>query len=363
MKLKFWLFQVVGWCCFGLYDTLVNKLSGRILVAPINELTFVQYIKTGEIIKGEIFWSVAFIAVGILLTSIYRWLVIKPFKLADMPIKKLVLYASLSTIIIASILSFLLCVTVVVVKKERPVFELYFFLVFFLTTLLVTLAWNLIYFLYKFMQSIGTLTKDNTQKDLAVKNLELKNIKSKLQPHFIFNALNSIKALVDENPEKARNSVIQLSNILRNSLSSDKDQVVSLEKEIKLVNDYLDLECIRYEERLNVIYDIDKETLQTNIPPLILQNVVENAIKHGIASETNGGFIIITIKNNANNQTIINVENSGTFLPLVNKLDGGFGLESSVKRLAITFGNSANLQITNTANKTVLTTIILPINS
>ncbi len=102
--------------------------------------------------------------------------------------------------------------------------------------------------------------------ETTVRTLELKTIKSQLNPHFIFNALNSIRALVDENPRRARTAITELSNILRNSMQADKAETVSLENELSIVKDYLALENIRFEERLKVQYDIDPETLELPVP-------------------------------------------------------------------------------------------------
>jgi LytS/YehU family sensor histidine kinase len=118
-----------------------------------------------------------------------------------------------------------------------------------------------------------------------VKELELQTIKAHINPHFIFNSLNSIRALVDENPERARKAVTELSNILRSSLQSDKMETVSLQKELSIVKDYLALEYMRFEDRLKIVYDIDEDTLDRPVPPMMLQTLVENAIKHGISKQ------------------------------------------------------------------------------
>ena len=109
-------------------------------------------------------------------------------------------------------------------------------------------------------------------------------LKSQLNPHFIFNALNSIRALVDENPGKSKNAITQLSNILRNSLQIDKNRLTSFTDEMKTVQDYLELESIRFEERLEVDIKLHPNSDQFQIPPLMIQTLVENSIKHGISN-------------------------------------------------------------------------------
>ncbi|MEI9956995.1 MAG: histidine kinase [Ferruginibacter sp.] len=100
--------------------------------------------------------------------------------------------------------------------------------------------------------------------------------------------------MVDENPERARRAITELSNILRSSMKAEKAETVSLQKELDIVKDYLALEHMRFEERLNVEMDIDKNTLNQQVPPMMLQTLVENSIKHGISKLVDGGVVRIT---------------------------------------------------------------------
>ena len=106
---------------------------------------------------------------------------------------------------------------------------------------------------------------DTLRLESLVKELELQTIKAHINPHFIFNSLNSIRALVDENPQRARKAVTELSNILRSSMQSEKMETVPLEKELYIVKDYLALENMRFEDRLRVEYEIDEDTLDIEI--------------------------------------------------------------------------------------------------
>src|SRR6202167_2138410 len=144
--------------------------------------------------------------------------------------------------------------------------------------------------------------------ETLVKELELKTIKSHINPHFIFNALNSIRALIDENPNRARTAITELSNILRSSMQAEKLETVPFEKELNIVKDYLALEHIRFEDRLNVEYDIDEDTLDQPVPPMMLQTLVENAIKHGISRQVDGGKvkIVSVFKNKFHELLIVN---------------------------------------------------------
>jgi hypothetical protein len=117
---------------------------------------------------------------------------------------------------------------------------------------------------------------------------QLRFLKAQLNPHFLFNALNSVCGLISEDTTRAQTMVTNLSNILRHSLSSTSG-TVTLEHELEVVNDYLALESIRFEERLRTTIALDPNALTTPIPPMLVQGLVENAIKHGVALLPKGG--------------------------------------------------------------------------
>ena len=193
-----------------------------------------------------------------------------------------------------------------------------------------------------------------------VKELQLKTIKSHINPHFIFNALNSIRALVDENPERARTAITELSNILRSSMKADSLETVSLERELQIVKDYLELEHIRFEDRLKVEYHIDEETLDQPVPPMMLQTLVENAIKHGISREVEGGKIKV-FSNFKDHAYEMIVQNTGDFDP--GNLAEGFGISSTQNRLKLIYGNNASFEIKNIEPHLVEARILIPFSS
>ena len=214
--------------------------------------------------------------------------------------------------------------------------------------------WCIFYFAFHYVQRYNKSLKAET----AAREVELNNLKAQLNPHFIFNALNSIRALVDENPRKSKESITQLSHILRNSLISDRKKLIPFMEELKTVMDYLALESIRYEERLTTAFDIDASSGKFSIPPLMLQTLVENGIKHGISNLKDGGDISIktTVRRK---QLHLQIRNTGQLLSEINVSDG-FGLANTVKRLELIFGELAKFEIKNENKTTVLTTIVLP---
>ncbi len=128
----------------------------------------------------------------------------------------------------------------------------------------------------------------------ALQSAELKLLKSQLNPHFLFNSLNSVRALIAEDPSRARDAVTQLAGLLRYTLRSDHEELVTLERELKTVGDYLALESLRLGDRMRVELDIAAGAQEVRIPVMLLQTVVENAIKHGIAELPGGGVLRIS---------------------------------------------------------------------
>jgi len=199
---------------------------------------------------------------------------------------------------------------------------------------------------------------DKLKLETTVKELELKTIKSHINPHFIFNSLNSIRALVDENPERARTAITELSNILRSSMQAEKSETVTLQRELDIVKDYLALEHMRFEERLRVSFNIAPETLNAPVPPMMLQTLVENAIKHGISKQVHGGDVIVTSCFNNHNLELM-VKNTGSLSAVIN--EDGFGIKSTQDRLNLMYQGKAVFEIRNTHEEMVESKITIPL--
>jgi LytS/YehU family sensor histidine kinase len=226
------------------------------------------------------------------------------------------------------------------------------------TSFIYLFIWNSIYFIYHYIAESRRQQVDKLKLEALVKTLELKTIKAHINPHFIFNALNSIRALIDENPGRARQAVTALGNMLRSSMYSDQQETIPLEKELKIVEDYLALEQIRFEDRLVLVYDVAPETLSNPIPPMMLQMLVENAIKHGINKSVKGGEVKITAENKNNFFNLV-VQNIGTLDRTMNL--EGFGLQSTESRLELLFGAAAQFSITELDGPLVEAKITIPL--
>ncbi|HMQ00046.1 MAG TPA: histidine kinase, partial [Cyclobacteriaceae bacterium] len=144
----------------------------------------------------------------------------------------------------------------------------------------------------------GIQKKENEKAELALKNQEMQIslLKSQINPHFFFNTLNSLSTLVGTSKEKARKVITQLSDIFRYALDSHGGQLVKLNKEINFIENYVKIQHVRFGDRLQFIKKIDENVLGMDIPPMILQPLVENAVKYGIAPKDNGGSITLIIQ-------------------------------------------------------------------
>lgn len=241
-------------------------------------------------------------------------------------------------------------------KFEEPTKGREFWEYFF--SIVLVAIWLLIYLVWHYILKNRNDQLDKLKLESTVKELELKTIKSHINPHFIFNSLNSIRALVDENPERARRAITELSNILRSSMKAEKSETVSLEKELDIVKDYLALEQMRFEERLQVRFEIDEDTLQHPVPPMMLQTLVENAIKHGISKQVSGGQVKIIASYKGDHLELL-VQNTGQLDKEIN--GDGFGIKSTQDRLNLMYQGKAFFEIRNAGPDLVESRVLVPV--
>jgi len=222
----------------------------------------------------------------------------------------------------------------------------------------IIFAWASFYYLWHYIEINTTSQLDKIRLESIVKDLELKTIKSHINPHFIFNALNSIRALVDENPERARTAITQLSNMLRSSMQAESQELAPLSRELEIVKDYLALEKIRFEDRLNVEINIEPETRSLQIPPMMLQTLVENALKHGISRLKEGGLVKVDSVISKGYHELI-VRNTGTIVDNAN--NEGFGIASTHNRLKLLYGKEASFQLREVEKNLVEAKVRIPL--
>jgi len=226
------------------------------------------------------------------------------------------------------------------------------------TVLLV--VWSLLYFAYGYFVRHRREEIRNLRLETANRENQLSTLRAQMNPHFMFNALNGIRALVDEDPERAKRSITQLSAILRNAMSSVKRSTVPLGEELDIVRSYLALEHMRYEERLRVRYDLDETLERELVPPMLLQTLVENAVKHGVAHDPKGGDLVIGAQRGLD-KLVLTVRNSGHYEQ--GKVNGtGIGLRNTRRRLELIYKGNASMRISN-RDGMVVTEVELPLNS
>jgi sensor histidine kinase YesM len=221
-------------------------------------------------------------------------------------------------------------------------------------------AWLCLYYFYHLFDRLNRSEIERFQLMTSVKEAELRALKSQVNPHFIFNSLNSLRALIDEDPARARTAVTQLANLLRYSLKSGQLETVPLEEELGVVNDYLALEQVRHEERLRVRLDIAPEALQLPIPPMLLQTLVENAVKYGISPRPEGGEIAIVARNEGG-ALRIQVSNPGEITQEVRTSSTGLGLRNAAERLRLIFGERATLMLRSDQPTRVVAEAVIPL--
>jgi two-component system, LytTR family, sensor kinase len=343
---RYWLLQVCGWGFVGLVMIFFAHaykvdISNKILLSRI---------------------SIVFFS-GIMVTHILR-LIIKWQGWMMQPVEKVIPRLMIATIISSMFFSLIVLGAIDFFNLGTDASRKLSFITRFAGSTvdngLFILPWVLIYYFYHFFQKSQRQQLDTLRLEALIKELELKTIKAQINPHFIFNSLNSIRALVDENPQRARRAVTELSNILRSSLQVEKVEMVSFENELNIVKDYLALENMRFEDRLKIEYEIDEDTLAQPVPPMMLQTLVENAIKHGISKQINGGVIKVISDFNGDYHEMA-VQNTGTLNGYKNGAEG-FGLSSTTNRLSLLFGDKARFEIKQINGSMVEARVLLPVN-
>lgn len=337
---NYWWCQVGGWGIVGL-----------------SFLFYANFIR--KEINSDYLLRVLFICVGGLLsTHVLRWFMKKNSWLL-LPVEKIITRLAIAVVVTSVFYSILVMLMSQAAGLQENPRNLDFTTRLFANMLnlgIFIIPWVLFYYFYHYLVKSRKQQLDTLKLEALVKELELKTIKAHINPHFIFNALNSIRALIDENPNRARNAVTHLSNILRSSMQAEKLETVPLERELSIVKDYLALEYIRFEDRLKIEYNINSDTLSQPVPPMMLQTLVENAIKHGVGTQLEGGVVKVISDFNNNYHRLI-VTNSGHLNGHANA--DGFGLSSTRNRLDLLFGGRAEFELTQEGEQ-VVARILIP---
>jgi sensor histidine kinase YesM len=344
----YWFCQLAGW---GVYST--TELTGYFAVFSFSASEF-------ESLFGN---AVANTFAGITLTHSFK-LIFKRYQWIKLPIVGLVARSLIGFILMTTLMAALnipLDNTLINTSAMNWAMRDLIYLIAQGKPLLI---WVLIYVFYHYTDERKNDEIERIKLQSLIRETESKVLRAQMNPHFMFNALNSIRALVLENPERAQEGITQLSNILRSSLIADRRKTVTLKEELRTVEDYLALEKVRYEERLQIKWDIAPETLSIQVPPMMLQTLVENAIKHGVQKALRWGYIDISAKISTNKQQLhLFIRNTGTLIPPDMQTEGsGFGLLNTQQRLQLLFGTEAHFSIYQENELTVCAEIHIPIH-
>jgi two-component system, LytTR family, sensor histidine kinase AlgZ len=228
----------------------------------------------------------------------------------------------------------------------------------FFSTFLVAL-WLAIYLAVQAARRRRTAEMNALRAELAGREAKLRSLQQQLNPHFLFNCLNSLRGMIDEDRERAQQMVTRLAELLRASLRQDDCSAISLKEELATVDAYLELESVRLEERLLIRREVMPEAQEALVPPMMVQGLVENALKHGIAQLPKGGELALRVVRK--DETLrVEVGNTGHLRESGN---GGIGLRNARERLRLLYGEQASVELSEEPAGWVVATVVLPFHT
>jgi len=326
-KSWFWPVQLSIWLIIGLCNYLLQNT-------------------TRNIPKTLLWMNLAGLSLGgLLVTSAYRIYLKKKGISFNLAAGRFIRVLILSTLMIS------VCWLGMVLILFLPVINRYHLNLLELTLNLVPLtiltsAWVLSYMIYHLLTEYHQAEVKRWQLDAEVQKANWGTLKAQINPHFMFNSLNNIRALILEDQQKARVMITKFSELLRYALQHSEEKEITVEEELGILRQYLELVKLQYEEKLQYYIDADELVLTETIPPMILQVLMENAVKHGIALLPNGGEIFIRAEKEIGGLCLM-VKNTGS-LRQKNKLEDslGIGLNNIKARLKLLYNGRATLQMT-----------------
>jgi sensor histidine kinase YesM len=344
----YWKCQLIGWSLAALYWGYTGYISGGFILS----LGLLQFI------TDVVFY--------ILLTHLYRNFSLR-HNWQNLNLNRTVKRLIPAAFIMGVAYTLVTVIKIYVLKKWFiPGFDLPLFSFFEITGTGIFIAgvrlmsiWLLAYHMYQYAQREIRINKENSRLAIISRDAQLNNLSAQLNPHFLFNSLNNIKALVIDDPKSARRAIDLLSDLLRNALYQNNGQLSTIKNEMELVKDYLELERLRIEDRLQQHIHVGDALSNINIPRFSIQTLAENAIKHGISQQQDGGIIHIEIAEKEG-FVQITVENPGTLDS--KRLTTGIGLKNLQERLQLQYQGKAKFTIAQQPNGMVLATILIPLS-
>jgi two-component system, LytTR family, sensor histidine kinase AlgZ len=331
----YWVCQLAGWSALLLFQLLVLGLWRTDSALSDPRLT--------NLSTPRLYVALALLCASGLILSHVVYLQMRRRQWLHMPLRRawprLVAAVALAGAVqsaINTVLSIFLIRAAPLREEVRPAVRLVSWFIY----VVLFAIWLMIYLAVHEFRRRRIAEVNALRLELVAQEAQLQGLRAQLNPHFLFNCLNSLRELIVEDPRRAQAMVTQLSGLLRYSLQSDHMEQVLLEDEVQAVKDYLALEAIRFEERLRVHWSIAPEAGRVPVPPMLLQTLVENALKHGISRLPEGGEISIQALVR-DSQLQLEVVNSGG-LPEQSSEDG-IGLRNARSRLQLLYGDQAKI--------------------
>ena len=205
-------------------------------------------------------------------------------------------------------------------------------------------AWMAIYFLLHFYEAFHAEREERAMLKEAYTASQLEALSLQLNPHFLFNALNTIRALMPPSAQESREALTKLAETLRVTLASSEEITIPLSSEISVVRDYLGIEKLRFGDHLEIVEEIDPLTWEAAIPPLVLLTIVENAIKHGVQHHEDGGKLTIYTRRRGD-EILVSVISPGGVRSGESDVSFGIGLRNVRERLTLIFGEKTSAEL------------------
>lgn len=340
-KKLYWISQITGWSLF----VLINL----IIISTIETVS----------IKRIVVWLL-YGLFGLLFTHFFR-LYIKKQDWINLPLKKIVPGVIIASIILGILISIPVFTTSFFIEAvDHQYFTTARLFAATINVISTVFLWSLIYFAIKYFDNYKKAEIESLIFEAAIKDFELKTLKAQLNPHFMFNAMNSIRSLIEEDPQSAKDAITKLSNLLRYALKIERTETVPLGEELKTIQDYLDLERIRFEERLKYVIRTTPDSERVEIPPMMIQTLVENGIKHGISKSMQGGEVSIDSEV-LDEKLFVRIRNTGHFSEEDLKNSKGFGISNTKHRLNLLYGEKAFFTIKNENQNKVISEVTIPL--
>jgi two-component system sensor histidine kinase AlgZ len=307
---------------------------------------------------SAIYGYVLFFFYNIGLTHLLRY-VIRSRRWRTLPLQRFLMRLALSCLLLGMIQTSLVVGVYTAIEGSLGVWSDKSAIAYlFMGVTIATTIWTALYLTITTMRHAREFHRNQLQMKIALGEAELRALEAQLNPHFLFNCLNSIRGMIVENADLAQDMVTKLANILRYSLQPNRAHTVLLETELGVVSDYLALESIRFDDRLRVRIQMQESVGQHEIPAMLLQTLVENAIKYGVErSSMNGELSIRADIEGA--RLRIEVENEGSLQnPAPESTQ--IGMANAQERLRIVYGDSASLNLNASRQGRVTATILIP---